>query len=115
MSNSIFVIKPYRWEGMWVFDDPAVRLVREPFVGGADTMIDVATANIPNAEQGFVAVFSAGYFPDARIVLEWAREEGGGNVYRWADKGMEGWLCPALLKYFERPPAKLYLHVKPAG
>jgi hypothetical protein len=28
---------------MWVFDDPAVDLVREPFVGGTDTMIDLAT------------------------------------------------------------------------
>ena len=45
MKNSIFVIKPYKWEGLWVFDDPAVGLVKEPFVGGADTMIDVATVN----------------------------------------------------------------------
>jgi len=22
-EHSIFVIKPYKWEGMWVFDDPA--------------------------------------------------------------------------------------------
>jgi hypothetical protein len=42
---------------MWVFDDAAVGLVREPFVGGADTMIEVATAHLPNAERGFVAVF----------------------------------------------------------
>jgi hypothetical protein len=115
MKNSIFVIKPYRWEGLWVFDDPSAGLVREPFVGGADTMIDVATANIPHADQGFVAVFSAGYFPDARIVLEWVREEGGGNIYRWPEKGMEGWLCPALLRYFPSPPEKLYVQVKPAG
>jgi hypothetical protein len=26
MKNSIFVIKPYKWEGMWVFDDAAVGL-----------------------------------------------------------------------------------------
>jgi putative methionine-R-sulfoxide reductase with GAF domain len=37
MNNSIFVIKPYKWEGMWVFDDPKLGLVKEPFVGGADT------------------------------------------------------------------------------
>jgi len=55
MQNSIFVIKPYKWEGMWVFDDPKVGLVREPFVSGADTMIDVATAHIPNAREGFLA------------------------------------------------------------
>src|SRR5262245_61441632 len=30
-------------------------------------------------EKGFVAVFSANYFPNAQIVLEWAREDGGGN------------------------------------
>ena len=70
MKNSIFVIKPYKWEGMWVFDDPSVGLVREPFVGGADTMIDVATVHLPRADQGFLAVFSASFFPDAQIVLE---------------------------------------------
>jgi hypothetical protein len=59
VKNSIFVIKPYKWQGCWVFDDDAVGLVREPFVGGADTMIDVATAHIPNTDRGFIAVFSA--------------------------------------------------------
>ena len=97
---------------MWVFDDPNVGLVKEPFVGGADTMIDVATAQLPNANQGFIAVFSAGYFPDAKIVLKWVREEGGGNVYNWSEKDMEGWLCPALFKYFDRTPEKLYIEVK---
>jgi hypothetical protein len=115
MKNSIFVIKPYKWQSMWVFDDTAVGLVKEPFVGGADRMIDVATAHIPNADRGFVAVFSASYFPDAQIVLEWAREDGGGNVYCWAEKEMEGWLCPALLLYTQTPPAKLYIQVKAAG
>lgn len=115
MKNSIFVIKPYKWENLWVFDDPAVGLVKEPFVGGADTMIDVATAHIPNAAQGFVAVFSAGYFPDAQIVLNWVREEGGGNVYRWDEKGMDGWLCPAMLKYFDQPPAKMFVQVMAAA
>jgi hypothetical protein len=114
MKNSIFVIKPYLWNGMWVFDDAAVGLVREPFVGGVPEMIRRATRGIPNAEQGFVAVFSAGYFPDAPIVLDWVREEGGGNVYRWEETDQEGWLCPALLKYFDEAPAKLYVQVRPA-
>jgi len=113
MSNSIFVIKPYRWQGMWVFDDPAVGLIREPFVGGADTIIDVATSDIPNAEQGFLAVFSAIYFPGSQIALDWVRQDGSGNVYRWEEKGMEGWLCPALLKYIDPPPERLYVQVKP--
>ena len=115
MPNSIFVIKPYKWEGTWVFDDPAVGLTREPFVAGVPALIERATQHIPNAERGFLAVFSAGYFPDAQIVLDWVREDGGGNVYRWAETGQEGWLCPALFRYFEHAPAKLYLQVKPAG
>jgi hypothetical protein len=115
MSNSIFVIKPYKWEGMWVFDDPNVGLVKEAFVGGTDTIIDHATAHILNASKGFLVVFSAGYFPDAHIILEWVREDGGGNVYRWKEQEMEGWLCPALLKYFARPPQKLYIQVRAAA
>ncbi len=83
MKNSIFVIRPYRWEGLWVFDDPAVGLVREPFVAGADTMIDVATAHVPNADRGFLAVFSAGQFPGAQIVLD-------GSVKRAAATSIAG-------------------------
>ena len=54
MKNSIFVIKPYKWNGMWVFDDERVGLDKEPFVAGADTMIDTAVRlkGIPNAEAG---------------------------------------------------------------
>lgn len=66
MNNSIFVIKPYKWEGFWVFDDPSVGLVKEPFVGGADSIIDEAVRHIPSAHRGFLAVFSAGPFPVLR-------------------------------------------------
>ena len=69
-----------------MFDDSNVGLVREPFVGGADTIIDVATAHIPNAKQDSSPSSRRGYFPDAQIVLEWVREEHGGNVYRWGRK-----------------------------
>ena len=41
MKNSIFVIKPYKWNGMWVFDDKRGP-DSEPFVAGADTMTDGA-------------------------------------------------------------------------
>lgn len=114
-QNSIFVIKPYRYNDMWVFDDPSRGLSKEPFVAGADRMIDRATSGIRNAEQGFVLIVSAGDFPDAQIVLEWVRPEGDGNVYRWAEAEMEGWLCPALLKFFDTPPDRLYIEVRPAS
>ena len=47
---------------MWVFDDPAVGLVREPFVAGADVIIDRLTAGIPDAAQGFRLIFQLPHF-----------------------------------------------------
>jgi hypothetical protein len=38
--NAINVIAPYKHHGMWVFNDSRVGLVQEPFVAGADTVID---------------------------------------------------------------------------
>jgi hypothetical protein len=69
MKNAIFVIKPYKWNGMWVFDDERVGLDKEPFVAGADTMIDTAVQlkGIQNAEAGFLMVFSAQAVPRCRF------------------------------------------------
>jgi hypothetical protein len=107
--NSIMVIAPYKYEGMWVFDDPAVGLTREPFVAGIDKMIDKLVADIPNAQRGFRAVFSASPFPGYQVKLEWRRGDSGGNWY-WSDNyEMEGWLCPALFKYFAEAPREIYV------
>ena len=54
---------------MWVFDDPRVGLVQEPFVAGADTIIDRAVADIPDAERGFTLIFSGTPSPDTNIGL----------------------------------------------
>jgi hypothetical protein len=112
--NAINVIAPYKHHGMWVFDDSRVGLVKEPFVAGADTMIDRVVADIPDAERGFTLIFSRTPFPGYQHRLDWHREEGGGNWYRAAHLGMEGWLCPALLRYFEEAPKQLFVQTKPA-
>lgn len=116
-ENSISVIKPYKWEGLWVFDDPGVDLVREPFVAGADTMIDIALQEkgIKNADSGFLLVFSATRFPGVDLELTWVKKDCGGNVYSWKEANMEGWLCPALLKYFAEPPQTIYAQLKAAA
>jgi hypothetical protein len=111
--NSILAIAPYLWTGLWVFDDPAVGLTKEPFVAGMPEIIDAAVKDIPNAEHGFVLLFSAGPFPGAAVELQWVREDGGGNWYREVKSGREGWLCPALFKYFDNAPPKLYAQPKP--
>jgi hypothetical protein len=111
--NSINVIAPYRFLDMWVFDDPRVGLAAEPFVGGADVMLDRITADIPDAHRGFVLIFSAHPFPGHQFRLDWRREENEGNVYHSDDLDAEGWLCPALLLYFETKPSEIYVQVKP--
>src|SRR6266542_2944555 len=58
--NALMVIVPYKYEGLWVFDDAAVGLSKEPFIAGIDTLIDKATANIPDAQYGFRAGERAG-------------------------------------------------------
>ena len=111
--NSLLVIALYKHEGLWVFDDPAVGLAKEPFIAGIDTMIDKVVANIPNADRGFRAIFSAQSFPGADFKLEWRREESGGNWYYSDQFKMEGWLCPALFKYFPTAPREIYVKVEP--
>lgn len=110
--NVINVIAPYRYLDMWVFDDPRVNLQAEPFVGGADTMIDRVTAHIPNAAEGFIMVFSQTPFPDHQFRLEWRRGERGGNIYYAKDLDAEGWLCPALMRYFDTVPQEIYVQIK---
>jgi hypothetical protein len=119
--NVINIIFPYKREGVWVFDDERVGLDKEPLVAGVrsqftsqlrispDVLLDRATAEIPNAVNGFRLTFSQHEFPEYDECIRWLREESGGNVY-WSDKfEMEGWLCPALLRYFEKPPTNIYL------
>lgn len=115
--NQINVIMPYKWNGLWVFDDPALELDKEALVSGMPEMIEKACqlAGVQNPESGFLALFSKDPFPDAKIILEWVKEEMGGNVYRWPELDMEGWLCPALFKYFDVRPDKLYITVRAKG
>ncbi|MES2572574.1 MAG: DUF6717 family protein, partial [Verrucomicrobiota bacterium] len=96
---------------MWVFDDPSVGLRQEPFVSGADTIIDVLTAEIPGAANGFKLLFSAHPFPGYTARFLRVRPEHDGNWYSWLEQEMEGWLCPALFKYFESAPEELYVKV----
>jgi hypothetical protein len=111
--NAINVIAPYKHHGMWVFDDPRVGLRQEPFVSGADTMIDKAVEAVPDAQHGFVMLFSAAPFPGHQLKLEWRRAESGGDWYYSSQLAQEGWLCPALLKYFDGAPREIYVQVKP--
>jgi hypothetical protein len=84
-------------------------------VGGADSVIDAWVKDIPNAESGFRLVFSGTPFPGFQYSMRWLRAEMGGNVYECEDLGMSGWLCPALFKYFEAAPERLYARCEALG
>jgi hypothetical protein len=119
--NQIFVIKPYKYAGTWVFDDPARDLIREPFVAGVPEMIDFVLQGmeIHNPELGFQLLFSASLFETVDysdvVRLDLLKLDLGGAWYELVRYGktMEGWLCPALLKYFDKPPDEIYLKAEP--
>lgn len=115
MSNQIMAIHPYWLEtvGTWVFDDAAVGLHQEPFVAGIPEMIDELVTGIPNARRGFRLLFSAAPFPGWQRKLLRVREEYGGWWYALESRGAEGWLCPALFRYFQDAPAELYVKAEP--
>ena len=112
-TNSIMVIQPYRHAGTWVFDDPAVGLVQEPFVSGIPEMIDILVADIAGASAGFRLLFSTAPFPGYDVKLDWRRSEYDGNWYYASQYQLEGWLCPALFKYFPSAPHELYIKAEP--
>ena len=118
--NAMMIIAPYWSDGTWVFDDPSVGLVREPFVMGAPAMIDhvVELAGIPMPEarsDGVRLLFSANPFPGFHKEALLVRPDMGGNWYRFEEPDIEGWLCPAMFHYFEVAPEQLYVRAEPFG
>ena len=113
MENQITVINPEKKFGLWVFTDPRTGLVDEPFVSGADVLLDVMTWHIPGAAEGFNLLFSAGRFPDADHEFVRQHEDDKGWWYWHKQSGLSGWLCPALFKYFDEAPERIFVKCKP--
>jgi hypothetical protein len=115
MNNSIMVIRPYKYLGTWVFDDPDVGLVREPFVAGVPEILDKLLQSkgiLRIADRnGFRLTFSAVAFPGFDARAHWVRAEAGGNWYKVVGVSKEGWLCPAMFKYFQEVPKELFIEV----
>lgn len=105
--NAINVIFPYKHNGVWVFDDPSRGLDKEPFVCGIPAMLDARL----DGEEMCVITFSARAFPGHQMVLQRLFSENEGNWY--SDGEREGWLCPALFKYFDKAPEQIFVSVVP--
>ena len=113
MANVLTVIQPYWYIDAWVFDDESAGLDREPFVQGIPEMIDYLVKDIPNARSGFMLLFSSQPFAGYQAELTRVRDEYGGYWYRAKDEGAEGWVCPALFKYFDAAPESIYIKAEP--
>jgi len=113
LANVLMIIKPYWYQGTWVFDDESIGLNKEPFVAGVPEIIDDMVKDIPNARSGFRLIFSASPFPGYQREFTWVRDEYDGSWYRTEDNSMEGWLCPSFFQYFDQAPRKLYVKAEP--
>jgi hypothetical protein len=112
-ANSIFVIAPYWLHGTWVFDDPSVGLVQEPFVAGVPEILDAMVAEVPGSRSGFKLLFSDAPFPGFHREFVRVRTEYGGTWYESVESAKsQGWLCPALFKYYPEAPERLYVRVE---
>ena len=111
--NSIMTIFPYKYNGVWVFDDESKGLEREAFVCGMTEMITkLVKINLKSdVDNGFVMLFSGQPFPGYHAKLEWFESEHGGNWYDCKGINLTGWLCPALFKYFDDTPKEIYVKV----
>ena len=115
----VLTLYPYLLDGhCWVFDDERTGLKEEAFVLGMTEMISrvVEAKGIPQADQGFAMSFSDRPFASHDAELDWLRPDpAGGNWYAGEIVGerMEGWLCPALLLYFQDPPRRIFVRCEP--
>ncbi len=128
--NNIITIRPYKFGTAWVFDDTGIgpdgqsfNLNKEALVCGTDKVLDVMCmmAGIPmeKAHAGFTLMFSSnpipGYQLKARRFLGEKKNSETFHEGNWYEvdepsvaAGMQGWLCPALFKYFDEAPETIY-------
>jgi len=130
------MVRPYKHEGRWVFDDqeglrrdiaPAGATVAtlSPIVVGADRLIMEGTRRkgIENPESGFRLYFSDKAFPDADVEFRWERECYDGHIYNVLPCGdkiaipsdQQAWICPYLMLYYKQPPKILFLKIEADG
>ena len=128
-NNALFCISPYVHRGMWVFDDEEKGLDKEPFVFGADTLLDKvyeATKDKDGAWDVHGIIFSKHTLPVgdesptdhiviARGSSDPTKVEGTNWVVVEASASLGGclghklWLCPALYEYYDTAPEELHI------
>jgi hypothetical protein len=75
-------------------------------------MIDLLVKETPDSKNGFRLLFSARPFPGHQKKLTWLRGDSKGNYYKLDEPPMEGWICPAMFRFYKTPPPVLYVKVE---
>jgi len=113
LGNSIHRVLVRAVDGLWVYDDASFGVKEQPFVFGADLIIDKMVAGMEGVQDQVNVLFSGIPFPGSEYCLEFLREETKGFVYRWQDHNLQGWMSPTLRNYFPDPPPKIFLQLLP--
>ena len=111
--NTLFRILIRRQDELWVYDDATFEVKGQPFVFGADLILDKMVAGVDGVQDRVNVLFSAIPFPGSEHCIEFVRQETEGFVYRWEDEKLQGWVSPSLRNYFPDPPSKIYLQLLP--
>jgi len=118
--NNVNYISSYIYEGAWVFDDESRELDKEPFVAGADLLIDAMSGRDKYEYIDSCSFyFSETPLPEYDVVLSKESEDGYDGTYylvTFPEKNVKNegpiWLCPALLKFFDKSPKLIYIKIK---
>lgn len=107
-KNSIY---PYKEFNTWFFDDVDFHIYHEPFVMGVSEMIDNILHKKGINDKQIKINFSTEKFADADVTLFKTSDLEEGAMYEISENKESGWLCPALFKYFQMAPEKIYIQV----
>jgi hypothetical protein len=118
-ANAIHVIHPYKSNGIWMFDDADKNVSKEPFVSGADEILDI----VSNYQSKCTVLFSDNCFPGNKYRLKKTFDEGQGAWYMLNEIAASeeckditnikhGWLCAVVKYYFQNNiPDEIYIKV----
>jgi hypothetical protein len=125
------IIRPFQSNGRWVFKHkeqildlaPAgiMDAVLSPLIIGVDKLIAFGCdiKKLPNAENGFVLLFSEQYFPNADVKFNFKEHKMNGWTYSIEELNLKGimpgqcaWICPYMKFYYSEPPKTLYLKIE---
>ncbi len=113
MLNELHTVKPYKNEGVWVFDDDSKGLRKEPIINKQDVMLDKLVIGINDAEQGFCLLFSDTVFCGYQVRLIWQCVDDLGHWYTAKGLCEDAWFYPGFLQYFRTLPGEIFIRCCP--